>query len=428
MDAAVRSPSEASERVGPPTSSQHRLNDAQQKGDPTETATVPVPDSARNPRATQETYDIFAGPTRSEDVKSRPRVPIWALASIVVVILSSVGGWFILHRPKQQTPSKAAAQSSPTTVSTPLVPATGPAGLTMTSLANMNYSIGDAISDLGGSAGIVNLSDGKGSLADWNASLDKEHVAFGDLDGDGISDAAVVLTFVGPGNGLFRQVLIAVRTHNGKGESTAVKELGDNAVIKSMSVSGGIVTVNMLTVGPNDSMADPETPQVLKLKVRGNKFVPADEPLAALGDAEFTSAQITSHGIQITPGAGFAFYPTFGGNWRITSPGGGFRAVFDAPHVGRYVLVVTHLTSAAPTCPGNGFSPITIGLNSQNIVENYDPAQAHNGSHDFVTDRWTLNLNEGQNLLNWTGGNLCTQYWILHMEIQGEPPVARNGI
>jgi hypothetical protein len=347
------------------------------------------------------------------------------------VILASVGGWLILHHPKQQTPAQVAQQSSSATASTlsAPVPATAAAGLTMTSLANMNYEVGDALSELGERISTVKLVDGKGSFGDWNAFLDKEHIAFGDLGGDGIDDAVVVLTFEGPGSAA-PQVLVAVTNLNAKGESTAAKSLGDNSVVKGINISGAIITVNMLTVGPNDSMANPETPQVLKLKVKGSKFLPADEHLTEAGDAEFTSPHIASHNIQITPDVGFAFYSTFGGNggnWRITAPGGGFRATFNAPQDGKYDFTVTHLTSAASICPGNGFSPVTIALNSQEVVENYDPAQSHNGSHGFVTDHWILNLHEGQNLLTWTAGSLCTHYWIQHLEIRSYAPALGNG-
>jgi hypothetical protein len=133
----------------------------------------------------------------------------------------------------------------------------------MTSVANMNYQVGDALSELGERTRTVKLVDGKGSLGDWNAFLDKEHIAFGDLDGDGIDDAVVVLTFEGPGSAA-PQVLAAVTNRSGKGESTAVKRLGYNAVIKSINISGG---------GPNDPMCCPATPQVLRLTVQRNEFV-----------------------------------------------------------------------------------------------------------------------------------------------------------
>ncbi len=387
--------------------------------------TAPEPNSVDEQNAAQKTSDLFAVVTKSQENGNRPRVSPWAWASVVVVIVAVAGGAFLFHRSKQPSPQPAQLPM-PAPSTAPLPNTATPAGLTVSSLANMSYQLGDALSGLGERTGTVKLVDGKGSFGDWNAFLDKEHVAFGDLNGDGIDDAAAVLTFEGPGSAA-PQILVVVTNHSGKGESAAVKTLGDNAVVKSINISGGVITVNMLTVGPNDSMADPETPQTLTLKVQGSKFVPSDGYLAANGDAEFTSAQISSHGIQITPGSGFAFYPTFGGNWRITSPGGGFSASFNAPQDGNFELLVTHLTSAAPTCQGNGYSPITIALNSKPLVENYDPAQAHSGSHDFVTDRWTLNLHEGQNLLTWTAGNLCTQYWILRMEIQGDTPTTGSG-
>jgi hypothetical protein len=139
----------------------------------------------------------------------------------------------------------------------------------------MDYEVGDALSELGERTSTVTLVDGKGSFGDWNAFLDKDHIAFGDLDGDGIDDAVVVLTFEGPGSAA-PQVLVAVTNLHGKGESTASKGLGYSAIIKKISISGGIITVNTLTVGPNDSMANPETPEVLRLKVKGGKFLPAD--------------------------------------------------------------------------------------------------------------------------------------------------------
>jgi len=176
---------------------------------------------------------------------------------------------FLLYLPKQSA-LQIAQPSTPATAPKPT--ATVPAGLTVTTVANMNYQVGDALSELGERTSTVKLVDGKGSLGDWNAFLDKEHIAIGDLDGDGIDDAVVVLTFEGPGSAA-PQVLVAVTNRSGKGESTAVKRLGSNAVIKSINISGDVVTVEMLTVGPNDPMCCPATKQVLRLAVRRNEFV-----------------------------------------------------------------------------------------------------------------------------------------------------------
>jgi TonB family protein len=237
---------------------------------------------AHEQKAPQEINEPFIAATKSDEVENRPSASTWAWISVAIVILAAFGGWFILHRPKPQAASQVVQQSLPTTASasSATVPAITPAGLTIASLANMNYELAGALSELGDRTSTVKLVDGKGSFGDWNALLDKEHISFGDLNGVGINDAAVVLSFEGPGSAA-PQVLIAVTNVNGKGESTAVRALGNNSVVKSVSINGGIVTINMLTVGPNDSMANPETPQLLKLKVNGNKFLPVDGRLVA---------------------------------------------------------------------------------------------------------------------------------------------------
>jgi hypothetical protein len=227
------------------------------------------PNSVHEQNAAQETHDLSTVMTKSEKEENRPRVHVLAWVSMAVVILAGIGGLFLLYRPKQPAP-QIVQPSTPATAPKPS--ATVPARLTMTSVANMNYQVGDALSELGERTRTVKLVDGKGSLGDWNAFLDKEHIAFGDLDGDGIDDAVVVLTFEGPGSAA-PQVLAAVTNRSGKGESTAVKRLGYNAVIKSINISGGVITVEMLTVGPNDPMCCPATPQVLRLTVQRNEFV-----------------------------------------------------------------------------------------------------------------------------------------------------------
>jgi Double zinc ribbon len=269
--------SESLERVGPISSTQKKLNDATEKGELTDPAMVSVLNSADGQRTTAKNNDALAVLGRYEEVENRSRASNWIWVAIAVATLVSVGGWFMLHRTKQQVPPQVAPQSSSTTASTPTAtaPVTVTAGLTTRTLANMDYEVGDALSELGERTSTVTLVDGKGSFGDWNAFLDKDHIAFGDLDGDGIDDAVVVLTFEGPGSAA-PQVLVAVTNLHGKGESTASKGLGYSAIIKKISISGGIITVNTLTVGPNDSMANPETPEVLRLKVKGGKFLPAD--------------------------------------------------------------------------------------------------------------------------------------------------------
>jgi len=105
--------------------------------------------------------------------------------------------------------------------------------------------------------------------------LDRDHVAFGDLDGDGVDDAVVVLVSSGGGSGVFYS-LVAVMQRNGRLETPAVRSLGDRIKINEINIRNDIVTVDMITQGPNDPLCCPTERQVLKLAVRGNKFVPVE--------------------------------------------------------------------------------------------------------------------------------------------------------
>lgn len=151
--------------------------------------------------------------------------------------------------------------------------ANGSAGLTVATLSNMTYRLVHSKSvtavTLVGAKGQTSEDDGGEQF--W---LDNEHVAFGDLDGDGVDDAIVVLASSGGGSGIFHQ-LVAVTQHNGIVDTPAVKSLGDRIKINQINIRGGNVTVDMIAHGPDDPSCCPTERQVLKLKVQGSEFVPA---------------------------------------------------------------------------------------------------------------------------------------------------------
>jgi hypothetical protein len=157
--------------------------------------------------------------------------------------------------------------------SSPPTGAKGSVKLTVGTLANMTYRLVEGKSvaavTLVGSKGQTNEEEGGEQF--W---LDNEHVVFGDVDGDGVDDAVVVLVSSGGGSGIFYQ-LVAVRQRNGIVETPAVKSLGDRITINQINITNRIVTVDMITHGPDDPSCCPTERQVLKLKVQGSEFVPA---------------------------------------------------------------------------------------------------------------------------------------------------------
>jgi heat shock protein HslJ len=109
--------------------------------------------------------------------------------------------------------------------------------------------------------GVAQLTDGEyrkpiveGSSTELIIQL--TDIASGDLDGDGVEDAAVILVTDPGGSGTFYD-LAAVLNRNGKPEHVATASLGDRAEIRAFSIETGQVIIEMVTHGPDDPMCCP---------------------------------------------------------------------------------------------------------------------------------------------------------------------------
>jgi hypothetical protein len=80
--------------------------------------------------------------------------------------------------------------------------------------------------------------------------------AFGDLNGDGVGDAAIILVENDGGTGQFESV-IAVYNSGGSPVQAGLSQLGDRVQVNSMDISSGVIHLNMLVQGPNDPMCCP---------------------------------------------------------------------------------------------------------------------------------------------------------------------------
>lgn len=121
----------------------------------------------------------------------------------------------------------------------------------------------------------VKLGDGSYSRTD---SLDDfvmtrlERTSLGDLNNDGQADAAVILSSNYGGSGDFVE-LAAVINQNGLPKHVASALLGDRVEIKSLAIHQGIISVDMLTHGPQDAMANPTQPRRKRFKLAEGKLV-----------------------------------------------------------------------------------------------------------------------------------------------------------
>ena len=82
------------------------------------------------------------------------------------------------------------------------------------------------------------------------------HTALGDLDGDGVGDAAVVLWHHSGGTGVF-VTLVAMRNEAGEPQQVAAAFIGDRAQVESVSIVDGQILLEMVTHGPDDPMCCP---------------------------------------------------------------------------------------------------------------------------------------------------------------------------
>ncbi len=139
--------------------------------------------------------------------------------------------------------------------------------------------------------------------------------------------------------------------------------------------------------------------------------------------AAFSGPEIITKGIEIIPQDCFVFNAFYGNNWRIQCNDGdtGFTATFHLEEAEQIDVQITHLSSAAASCPGGGYSPVSIRLNGEEFATDYDPAENHGGSHWYVTDTWTLPGIKGENKLDWYGGETCTHYWIQQLVVTPTP-------
>lgn len=152
----------------------------------------------------------------------------------------------------------------------PAPPAAG--GLAPDALRNTTYQ--------GIYAEPVQLTDGKyegepfveGGASRPTVVFADPFTAFGDLNGDGIEDAAVILAENSGGSGVFIY-LAAVVDQEGMPVNAATRLLGDRVEIKSLTIDNGQIVIAMLTQGPDDPFCCPTVEVTLPFRLEGDQLV-----------------------------------------------------------------------------------------------------------------------------------------------------------
>ncbi len=123
----------------------------------------------------------------------------------------------------------------------------------------------------------VTLTDGKYDRAESNENILHvtlmDPIAFGDLNGDGAEDAAIVLSENTGGTGFFMSV-VAVLNSGGAPMQGPSRLLDDRAQLTGMVIAvGGRIVVSAVIHGPADPMCCPNFPVVESMRLIGNRLI-----------------------------------------------------------------------------------------------------------------------------------------------------------
>jgi hypothetical protein len=105
----------------------------------------------------------------------------------------------------------------------------------------------------------VTLSDGKyegGSGADYLAAVLQPEIAFGDVNGDGAEDAAVLIGENGGGSGVFVSLFV-ILNQNGQPFQAGTALVDDRPIINSLAIQDGKIVLDAVIHQAEDSMVSP---------------------------------------------------------------------------------------------------------------------------------------------------------------------------
>jgi len=160
------------------------------------------------------------------------------------------------------TPTPTLPLPAPTHTNTPV-----PSGLTLDMLKNGTYH---ALSY----DRTVTLVDGvfsTGSTTDPYYVRVLDVVAFGDLNGDGAGDAAILLAENGGGSGVFESLVI-VLNQGGMPFPAGAAQLGDRVLVNAMKIVSGRIELDMVVHGPNDPSCCPAQPETQTYRMLGTSL------------------------------------------------------------------------------------------------------------------------------------------------------------
>lgn len=157
-------------------------------------------------------------------------------------------------------------------------------GFPAQALRDMTYTIdGEPITLVDGERRMPYMSD---SAAENVHVLQDDRVAFGDLDGDGVDDAAAIVVNDPGGSGTFHYLAAVLAGQDGP-VNVATLLLGDRFEVRELAISEGMILIVGLTLGPEDPMCCPTVEEIYSYRLEGGALVGGPiEPAPKPGGAE----------------------------------------------------------------------------------------------------------------------------------------------
>ncbi|MGB7537642.1 MAG: Gmad2 immunoglobulin-like domain-containing protein [Anaerolineales bacterium] len=194
--------------------------------------------------------------------------PSRVLSLFIVLLLASFA--CNLPGPVTRTVGSPAGETPPDATQTPSIePAIAVPPLTAEMLRNGTYVLPE-------SKETVTLVDGKYDRAESMENILhvelRDPIAFGDLNGDGAEDAAIVLSENMGGTGFFMSV-VAILNSGGAPLQGPSRFLDDRAQLNGLVITGGRIAVDAVIHGFEDPMCCPNFPVVQTLQLRGDRLI-----------------------------------------------------------------------------------------------------------------------------------------------------------
>jgi RNA polymerase sigma factor (sigma-70 family) len=194
------------------------------------------------------------------------KLKLAALVTVAVMLIGGAGAGTYM----------ALAAATATSAPTPAAAPAGNATLSLEALKNADYRsehAGDGRFRLVN--GVHVEKEAPNSATELRITL-SEVMARGDLNQDGVADAAAVLVINTGGSGTFYE-LAAILSQDGKPSHAASAALGDRVQIKQMTIKNGEISVRLVTQGPNDPMSNPTLEVTRRYRLDGGVLVPVKD-------------------------------------------------------------------------------------------------------------------------------------------------------